>query len=61
MGDVALAQQCNARVAAEAFQLWTLTIKPHHTAVLAGEDGNGKPVFVKAIACTDVPLLEIRL
>ena len=61
MGDAALAQACNARVAAEAFQLWTLTIKPNHTATLACEDGNGKPVFAKAIACTDVPLPEIRL
>jgi hypothetical protein len=48
IGDAALAQECNARVAAEAFQLWTLTIKPDHTATLACEDGNGKPVFAKA-------------
>jgi ABC-type dipeptide/oligopeptide/nickel transport system ATPase component len=61
MGDAALAQEGNARVAAEAFQLWTLTIKPDHTATLAGEGGNGKPVFAKAMACTDVPLPEIRL
>jgi hypothetical protein len=49
------------RGAAEAFLLWTLTIKPDHTATLACEGGNGKPVFAKAIACTDFPLLEIRL
>ena len=61
MGDAALAQECNARVAAEAFQLWTLTIKPDHTATLAGEGGNGKAVFAKAMACTEVPLPEIRL
>jgi hypothetical protein len=61
IGDAALAQEYNARGAAEAFQLWTLTIKPDHTATLACEDGNGKPVFAKAIACTDLPLLEIRL
>jgi hypothetical protein len=61
MGDDALAQACNARVAAEAFLLWMLTIKPHHTATLACEDGNGKPVFAKPIACTDFPLLDIRL
>ena len=48
-------------VAAEAFQLWMLTIKPNHTATLAYEDGNGKTVFAKASACTDVPLPEIRL
>ena len=61
MGDAALVQECHARVAAEAFQLWTLTIKPDHTATLACEDGNGKAVFAKAMACTDVPLPEIRL
>jgi hypothetical protein len=61
MGDAALAQECNARVAAEAFLLWMLTIKPHHTATLACEDGNGKAIFAKAMACTDVPLPESRL
>jgi len=61
MGDTALAQECNACVAAEAFQLWTLTSKPDHTATLACEDGNGKAVFVKAVACTDVPLPEIQI
>ena len=61
MGDTALAQEGNARVAAEAFLLWTLTIKPDHTATLACEDGNGKAIFAKAIACTDVPLPESRL
>jgi len=61
MGDAALVQECNARVAAEAFQLWTLTIKPDHTATLACQDGNGKAIFAKAMACTDVPLPEIRL
>ena len=61
MGDTALAQEGNVRVAAEAFLLWTLTIKPDHTATLACEGGNGKPVFAKAIACTDFPLAEITL
>ena len=32
---------------------------PHRT--LACEDGNGKAVFTKAIACTDFPLPESRL
>jgi hypothetical protein len=35
MGDAALAQEGNTRGAAEAFQLWALTIKPDHTATLA--------------------------
>jgi hypothetical protein len=37
------------------------TFKPDHTATLACEDGNGKAVFAKAIACTDFPLPESRL
>jgi hypothetical protein len=61
LDEIALAQQFNARVAAEAFQLWTLTVKPDQTATLACEDGNGKTVFAKAIAYTDFPLPEIRL
>ena len=61
LDEIALAQQFNARVVAEAFQLWKLTVKPDHTATLACEDGNGKEVFAKAIAYTDFPLAEIRL
>jgi hypothetical protein len=48
-------------VAAAAFQLWRLTVKPDHTATLACEDGNGQAVFTKAIAYTDFPLAEITL
>jgi hypothetical protein len=61
LDEIALAQKFNARVAAEAFQLWTLTVTPDHTATLACEDGNGKPVFAKAIEYTDFPLPKIQL
>jgi hypothetical protein len=61
LDEIALAQKFNARVTAEAFQLWTLTVKPDETATLTCEDGNGKPVFAKAIAWTDFPLTEITL
>jgi hypothetical protein len=61
LDEIALAQKFNAPVAAEAFQLWTLTVKPDETATLACEDGNGKPVFAKAIEYTDFPLPEITL
>jgi hypothetical protein len=60
IGDAALVQACNARGAAKACQLWRLTLKPDHTATLACEDDNGKPVFAKTIACTALPLPEIR-
>ena len=61
LDEIALAQKFNARVAAEAFQLWRLTVTPAHTAILACEDGNGRAVFTKAIAYTDFPLPEITL
>ena len=61
LDEIALAQKSNARVAAAAFQLWRLTVKPDHTAALACEDGNGQAVFTKAIAYTDFPLPEITL
>jgi hypothetical protein len=61
LDEIALAQKFHARVAAAAFQLWTLTVKPDQTATLACEDGNGKPVFAKGIAYTDFPLPEITL
>jgi hypothetical protein len=60
-GDAALAQACIARGAAKACQLWRLTIKPDHIATLAYGGGNRKPVFAKAMAGMELPLVEIRL
>jgi hypothetical protein len=48
LDEIALAQRFEKSVAAEEFQLWKLTLKPDHTAVLACEDGNGKVVLTKA-------------
>jgi uncharacterized protein DUF6876 len=61
LNEIALAQRGSKRVAAEAFQLWKLTVNPDHTATLACEDGNGHAVYSKAIPCTDFPLPEIVL
>ena len=47
------------KVAAEEFQLWKLTVKDDHTAMLSCEDGNGQKVFSKKIEFTDFPLDEI--
>ena len=60
LDEIALAQRFEKSVAAEEFQLWKLTVKPVHTAVLACEDGNGEAVLSKAIPFTDFPLDEIK-
>ena len=60
LDEIALAQRLKKSVAAEEFQLWKLTVKPDHTAVLACEDGNGEAVLSKAIPFTDFPLDEIK-
>src|SRR5918998_4044572 len=61
LDEIALAQKFNARVAAEAFQLWQLTVKPDQTAILTYQDGNGNAVFTKELTLTDFPLVEITL
>ena len=48
-------------VAAEEFQVWTLTVRPDKTATLACDDGNGNVVFSKEIPYTDFPLDTIKL
>ena len=60
LDEIALAQRFEKSVAAEEFQLWKLTVKPDHTAVLSCEDGNGEAVLSKAIPFTDFPLDEIK-
>ena len=59
--EIALAQRYQKSVAGEEFQLWKLTVNPDHTATIACEDGNGKPVYSNAIEYTDFPLPEIAL
>src|SRR5688572_6248543 len=61
LDDIAFAQHGDKRVAAEAFQLWTLRVHPDCTATLTCVDGNGNPVFTKALTFTDFPLEEITL
>jgi len=56
---IALAQRSQPAIAAEALQVWTLTVRPDQTATLTCEDGNGKAVFSKHLPCTDFPLAEI--
>jgi len=61
LDEIALAQRGSNCVAAEAFQLWKLTVNPDHTATLSCEDGNGNAVYSKEIPYTDFPLPEIAL
>jgi hypothetical protein len=61
LDEIALIQPCDKRVAAAAFQVWTLTVCPDQTATLTCDDGNGNSVYTKKIAYTDFPLDEITL
>ena len=60
LDEIAFAQKGNKQVAAEAFQLWKLNLRPDHTATLICEDGNGNVVFTKQLEYTDFPLDEIK-
>ena len=61
LDEIALAQRGSNRVAAEAFQVWKLTVNPDHTATLTCDDGNGNVVASKTIPFTDFPLPEVTL
>ena len=52
---IAIIQPHNARVAAEEFQVWKLTVNADQTGVLTCDDGNGRVVFRKALEYTDFP------
>jgi hypothetical protein len=61
LDEIAFAQRGEKAVAAEEFQVWTLTVKPDRTATLSCDDGNGNTVFEKPIPYTDFPLDRIDL
>ena len=61
LDEIALIQPYDARVAAEEFQVWKLTVRPDRTATLVCEDGNDNVVFSKEIPYTDFPLDAITL
>jgi hypothetical protein len=52
--------QLEAHIAAEAFQLWTLSVNADASADLVCSDGNGVAVSSECIAFTDFPLAEIK-
>ena len=41
LDEIALIQPYEKSVSDEEFQVWTLSVKPDHTATLKCEDGNG--------------------
>src|SRR5882672_7220245 len=45
LDEIALLQRFEKRVAGEEFQVWTLSVNPDRTAMLACGDGNGNEVF----------------
>jgi hypothetical protein len=61
LDEIALIQGHDARVSAEEFQVWKLSVRPDRAAMLTCEDGNYKVVYSKKIEYTDFPLDEITL
>src|SRR5262245_50893575 len=61
LDEIALIQPYDKLVAAAAFQVWKLSVRPDCTATLTCEDGDGKTVFTKEITFTDFPLDAITL
>ena len=61
LDEIAFAQRARPRVAAEAFQMWKLRVRPDKTALLTCDDGNGDVVWRKTLEYTDFPLEKITL
>jgi hypothetical protein len=61
LDTIAICQRHKPDVAAEAFQVWTLTLRSDRTARLTCDNGNGKVVYTEEIAFTDFPREEIVL
>jgi hypothetical protein len=59
LDEIAIGQML-PQIAAEAFQVWLLTVNDGR-GVLTCEDGNYRAVFKKQIAFTDFPLNEMKL
>jgi hypothetical protein len=56
LDEIALIQPYDENVAAEEFQVWTLTVHPDKTATLTCDDGNGNVIMSKEIEYADFPL-----
>lgn len=58
--DKIACNQLEAKIAAQEFQLWTLTVAVDLTAVLTCTDGNGNTIAEEKIGYTDFPLPEMK-
>ena len=61
LDTIALAQRFEKRIAAEPFQVWTLTVRPDRTATLTCGDGNDNTVYRQELEFTDFPPEGIQL
>lgn len=61
LNTIAIWQLHNYLVSTEAFQVWTLAVRPDHSATLTCEDGNGNKVLTQELDYTDFPLAEVEL
>ena len=58
---IAIAQQHDATVSGEEFQVWKLKVNEDRSASLVCDDGNDNIVYTQHIEYTDFPLSEITL
>jgi len=59
--DAIACAQLEPEIAAEGFQLWTLTVHGDHSADLRCTDGDGNEIKLERIRFTDFPLKSISL
>ena len=59
--DAIASHQINKQVAAEPFQVWTLSVNEKHEAILSCTDGNNAELVRLDIPSTDFPLASITL
>ena len=58
---IAIAQQHDASVSGEEFQVWNLKVHSDRSASVFCDDGNGNPFYTQEIPFTDFPLDEVKL
>ena len=59
--DAIASHQINKKVAAEPFQVWTLSVNEKHEAILTCTDGDKTELVRQDIPGTDFPLTSITL
>ena len=59
--DLIASAQLLAKVRAESFQVWGLTVNPDKSALVTCDDGNGNIIYSQEIPYTDFELDGIKL